>query len=335
MKRLNSTNVLMLSCLLVSTITGCDHDADPSNAGNKLETGSDDTDCGPAEEALTAEEFDVVQWGGPDIYISVHRFQYFGECEFRCQHDFQSLIWRVDPEGNKTELFSLPRDSHILWDVTPDGSRLAVMDEQTQMMHVLDASGNEIASFDAQRYTDISLSPDGTAALLKSMGTVASDTSWTRMDLADNSLVEMTLSGAADARYVSWSPDGTRLAYFDNTRAELPLTVCNSDDTSPVVLGSIAPNDMVKIVWRSDSQAVYYVEYASADAVTDGLDGGWYELETLPDAAPTYITEAMGGILSSDGNRVLYRENSWMSVFDIAADQSAFSLSGGGGNCCR
>ena len=340
MKRKTAMYKTLSSFLLTAALIGCDPNDAIVDIGD-TETHSTDTDynpadpdCGPMEDALVAEEFNGVLWGGENIYVLVRTYKYFVECEVKCPHDYHTLLWRVDPEGNKTEVFSIPDAEYRFVDITPDGARLVLADSETETLSVINSTGETVAEFDGAIYNDAALSPDGSHILLKSTGATATDAVWTMANLSDNTRTDMVLPTNAKARFVSWSPDGLQLAYIDDTAAGTPLTLCNADDTAPRVLGGNDPNDMRKVVWRSDGQAIFY-EDKDPQSVDTAVGSDWYELSLADGSIPKFITAGLGTVISPTGARTLYLENSWLSVMDIALERSIFTLSGRGGYCCK
>ncbi len=305
------------------------------STGETDETGDTlDPDCGPADEALIANEFGSALWGGENVYLTVQYFHYFGECEYRCVSDEKTLMWRLDPEGNKTELFSFPAGRSALYDVTPDGSRFAVSDPNLNTLVVMDGEGQELASFDKAIYSDISLSPDGTRALLKSLGKTASDAIWTMVTFDGGALVDMPAVTQAKPRSVSWSPDGNRLAYIDSSKTDGPLTILDLELGESIQLDVGETQNYWKVVWRADGGAVYYVAPTSEELTASGIGTGWYQIDAEEGALPVFVTGAVGAVLSSSGDRTLYLENSWLHVQDIVLDKSVYTVTGTGGNCC-
>lgn len=108
------------------------------------------------------------------------------------------------------------------------------------------------------------VSPSGKRALLEARGEIFS------LPAEHGVVRNLTRSSGVAERYPSWSPDGTRIAYFSDRSGEYELTIRPADGSGPEeVLTGLGPGYRYAPMWSPDSTMIAFIDNAQVIQVLE------------------------------------------------------------------
>jgi hypothetical protein len=341
LKRLFLIPLLLLPAVFIA-LWACDPETQPkpsatTNGATFVERETDDTTiiqnlktkgCPPIEQALQAEAFIEAKWAGKNLFAYMSSYKYFSECISNCTFNMKRVLVRVDPDGDQTRLFSRPWEQDTFVDISDNGAVIAFSDNDT--IYVTNSSGDTIQEYSKAIYNDIVLSPDGNRVLLADR----ENQNWYLAPLPGDTVQKMKVLSSDRASHLSWSPDGSKLAYFNTASGNDTLTVITLDETLRIEPATIRPSGDKPLAWTTGSDAVFYYEIQDQEETKRRSTDPEYlhRIKLTPAALPEPVSH-LSGVISPDGNRiaVVPRTLGFLEILDTGNNHLVF---GDGGRPC-
>ncbi len=185
------------------------------------------------------------------------------------ERDWASNIWSYDPRTGRDRQLT----RHADFDVKSLGAGDGVLIyEQAGYLHELNPSSGQTRQLEihsardlnwarnrweeipSNRLRDARLSPTGKRALFESRGDLFT------VPVEEGSWRNITGSSAVADRHAVWSPDGERIAWFNDDGAEYGLVIADQDGTNQRRIEIPAPTFFFAPEWSPDGQRLAFTD---------------------------------------------------------------------------
>ncbi|MCZ6778564.1 MAG: protein kinase [Acidobacteria bacterium] len=262
-------------------------------------------------------------------------------------HGRTLLAQRFDPDRLELIGDAVPIAENLQWDnlfsragfsVSPNGI-LAYQAGGIQAGSDLvwyDRSGNQEGTVsEPAMYSDHSLSPDGTTAVVTISELETGTQDLWMIDLDQGTRTRLTFNDADDA-WAAWSPDGARVALASNRRGNWAVFQKPSDGSGESeFIQEIVGGELFAMSWSPDGQHIVCLGLDPAGET--GLDLYLLSMSEDPDLAPLVQTPAseQSPQVSPDGRWLAYASNEsgerqiYIQPFPLGGGKWQVSSSGG------
>ena len=110
----------------------------------------------------------------------------------------------------------------------------------------------------------VNISSDGKRALVESRGEVFS------LPAEEGFVKNLTMSSGSAERYPSWSPDGSKIAWWSDAGGEYELMIKDATEESrPVKITNYGPGFRYRLYWSPDNKKVAFIDKANQINILD------------------------------------------------------------------
>lgn len=235
-----------------------------------------------------------------------------GTVYYMSERDYASNVWAYDPAtGQERQL-----TRHVDFDVMSlDAGHGVVVYEQAGYLHELDPASGSTRRLDIRaagdqnwartRWEDIGgnqltnarLSPTGTRALFQHRGDVFT------VPVEEGSWRNLTRSPGVADRHPVWSPDGRRIAWFNDETGEYALVVADQDGSNARTIEIEDPSFYFVPVWAPDGSKLAFTDTHYRVLVLDLESGNVDHIDTDRYAHPE---RSMNPVWSPDSRYLAY-----------------------------
>jgi len=108
------------------------------------------------------------------------------------------------------------------------------------------------------------ISSDGQRAVIEARGDIFS------LPATEGYVKNLTMTPGAAERYPSWSPDGTKIAYWSDASGEYELMLKDaSGDAEPVRISTLGPGFRYQLHWSPDNNKLAFIDKANQIMIID------------------------------------------------------------------
>jgi tricorn protease len=215
--------------------------------------------------SMAADEFPM--WHKDQIYFITDRGK-----------DLRMNLWRYDLKTKKAEQLTFYKDFDIHFpSLGPDD----IVYEQGGKLHLFNLSNQKDQVVEISLVTDqmnlkprmenvqsyiqnLNLSPDGKRVLVEARGDIFS------LPAAEGVVRNLTMSPGSAERYPSWSPDGSRLAWWSDASGEYELMVRDLEGSGAAdQITNFGPGFRYQLFWSPDSRKIAFIDKANQISIID------------------------------------------------------------------
>ena len=235
-----------------------------------------------------------------------------GTVYYMSERDWASNVWAYDPATGSDRQLTFHADFDVK---SLDAGHGVVVYEQAGYLHELDPTSGATRRLDiraegdqnwarprwedvpAERLTNARLSPTGQRALFEHRGEIFT------VPVKEGSWRNLTRSPGVADRHPVWSPDGSRIAWFNDQGGEYGLVVANQDGTEPRRVTISDPSFYFVPEWSPDGSKLAFTDTDYRVLVMDVESGEVTHVDTDRYAHPE---RSMNPVWSPDSRYIAY-----------------------------
>ena len=237
-----------------------------------------------------------------------------GTVYFMSERDWASNVWAYDPDTDQDRQLTFHADFDVM---SLDAGYGVVVYEQAGYLHELDPSTGETHRLDIRaagdqnwarvRWEDVSasqltsprLSPTGTRAVFEHRGDIFT------VPVGEGSWRNVTRSAGVADRSPVWSPDGTRIAWFNDASGEYQLVIADQHGRNQSTVEISEPSFYFEPQWSPDGSKLAFTDTHYRVLVMDMATGDVQHVDTDRYAHPE---RTMNPVWSPDSRFIAYAQ---------------------------